>query len=256
MTKLKPMALAISLALSLLFFLLLRIVVYGSAYGSLAMMLGLSTMENLPLVESAMLITTGILCVNIYQLLSGKISLKFLKVETTLYFFVLLAVVMFKSLGVQEINLDITDIYSQVIEYPASVVINILLFVPLGAIAFKYSKSTLKASIFALTLIFTLEVLQYLLHLGIADVVDVFVDLFGFLIGYLAVSVIHELGFKIVPKDDCHIKVAYGPVDTPEKKPQLNSKSKMKIGSTVLFFAITSAVFTVGFWNSNSLRNG
>lgn len=252
MLKKKHKAVAIALPVSLLSFLMLRFVVYGSAYGSLAMMLGLSTMENIPLVECAMLLVCAVVFANVYQLASGRLFLPFIKAETILYFVVFVAIIMLKSRGVQEVNFDIFDIYRQIIEYPESVVLNILLFIPMGALVYKRSRSVLKASAFALIGIVAIEVAQYCFRLGIADVVDVAVDMAGFLIGCLTLSILHELGFRIESAGDSqHVKVVLyrQKGNRGEKDSKVGNKAGKRIIAATFLFAAVFAVFLFGFCN-------
>jgi hypothetical protein len=129
------------------------------------------------------------------------------RIETAVYFILSFAIIMLKSRGIQGVNLDFSDLYQSIIEYPASVLINLLLFVPMGAVVFRYIASAPRAFGLALVAIAGMETLQYVLHLGIFDVVDVVVNMVGFSLGYLTLGILKEAGFRIVRVDERRVRI-------------------------------------------------
>jgi hypothetical protein len=129
------------------------------------------------------------------------------RIETAVYFILSFAIIMLKSRGIQGVNLDFSDLYQSVIEYPASVLINLLLFVPMGAVVFRYSASAPRAFGLALVAIAGMETLQYVLHLGIFDVVDIVVNMVGFSLGYLTLGILKEAGFRIIRVDERRVRI-------------------------------------------------
>jgi glycopeptide antibiotics resistance protein len=199
---------AIAVVVSLAFFFALHFVVYGSTYSSLAMLIGHGMLDNWLVMEGVMLLVSAVLCANVYQVLINRFSVRFVRIETVVYCVLTFAIIMLKSRGIQGINLDFSDLYQSVIEYPASVLINLLLFVPVGAVVFKYVRSAPRAFGLALAAIVGMEALQYVLHLGICDVVDVAVNMLGFSLGYLTLGILKDAGFRVVREDRHHARIA------------------------------------------------
>lgn len=199
MRFIKKLFLTYSFAIALFF--CIRMVVLGSSYASLAMLLGLDFMQNATLLNSWLLVFTGLCATNFYQVLSNRISIYLLRLNGLVYVVVLLGITLLKSQGVQEVNLDMFDFYRQIIEYPCSVFLNVLLFVPLGVgLAFRV-KSLTKASCGALFLILILEIIQYSFSLGIADIVDVFINFMGFFVGYALVEGSRNKGLRFICRE-------------------------------------------------------
>jgi glycopeptide antibiotics resistance protein len=188
----------VALLWTLLFLLVLHFVVYGRASLSIGMMVGWETVRNPLLMEGSMLLLSGVLYANISQLLANRVSVRFVRVEAMAYFVVLFAVVMLKSPGIQGFNLDVSDLYREIIGYPVSVLVNLLLFAPVGMLAIRYVRSLPKALALALGLIGAIETVQYVLHLGIFDVVDIILNMIGFTVGYLVLGIMRDAGFRVV----------------------------------------------------------
>jgi glycopeptide antibiotics resistance protein len=241
---------AIAFISALAFWLSMHFVIYGSTYSSLVMLIGHDTMQNKLIVEGFLLLLSCALCVNVYQVLANRLFIPFLRVEAIAYFVLFFAVIMLKSRGTQEINLDFFDLYTSIIEYPASVVINLLFFIPVGAVIFRYIKSTPKAFVLALAFIVTIEVLQYLLHLGIADVADIVVDMTGFAIGFLVLGILKDAGFYIVHEDKSYARIAYSQKrdsDDTGVAAGKNERLAHRIIITCTFFAVLILGAGLGF---------
>jgi hypothetical protein len=203
---------ATALALALLFLFALHAVVYGRAFSSIGMMVGWATVGNPLVMEGSMLLLGGVFYANIYQLLVNRVFVRFVRVEAVAYFVVAFAVVMLKSPGIQGFNLDVSDLYREIIGYPVSVLVNLLLFAPVGAVAFRHVRSLPLALALALVLIGTIETVQYVLHLGIFDVVDIILNMIGFTLGYLVLGIMRDAGFRIA-----HDGTGWATVVRPQK---------------------------------------
>ena len=240
----------IAVSLSVTFYFVMRFIVHWSASSSLAMLVGTKTMENPFFVQGFLLLLSSAFCVNVYQLLTNRFSIRFIKVETVVYSILFFAIIMLKSRGVQEFNLDISDLYRSLIEYPVSVFANLLLFIPVGVLIFKYCKSMSKAFGLALAFIVAIETLQYLLHLGIFDIVDIVVDMFGFSIGFLTLSILKDAGYRIVREGKDQAKIA-----RPQKHERYGSEDveiravahKRKIILVATFSGVFIMTLIVGF---------
>jgi len=154
-------------------------------------------------------IISAIFFANVHQLIGNRFSALFIRIEVIVYLFALFAAVMLKSRGLQSFNLNILDLYIQLSRFPLTVVLNVLIFVPLGALTFKYIKSPRKAFPFALALILVIEALQYFLHLGVADIVDVVANMLGFALGYMPVCIMKKKGFSVDIIDRRHFKITF-----------------------------------------------
>ena len=202
------------LAFSFGFFCLLLYTIYNQLYSSVSFLIhgltgisGVRVLDNTQLVFCAVMALAALFGVNLNQLLANRINIRMVKIELIIYFVGLFAIVLLKSRGIQELNLDISDFYDQLTNYPASVIINVLLFVPLGALSRRYIKSTPKALAIFLAAIVLIEVLQYALSLGIADVVDVTVNMAGAYLGYAAAKLLSESGWSLDPLGDGFVRI-------------------------------------------------
>ncbi|MDR0499951.1 MAG: VanZ family protein [Coriobacteriales bacterium] len=206
--KQKIIKILVALIISICAWVMMRFVVYVSAFSSLVMLLGFKTMDDRLFVECVLLIFSILLYVNIYQLLSNRFSAKLIKIEAIVFFALLLAITMLKSIGTREINMDIFDIYSSIIEYPASVLINFLLFIPVGAVFFYFLKTFPKAFLASIALVVGIEASQYLFSLGICDIVDFTIDMIGATVGILIPSILRDYGYRIIYEDKYFLKIA------------------------------------------------
>lgn len=89
------------------------------------------------------------------------------------------SVVLLKSPGIREVNLDFGSLGIQVSEGPAAVWGNVLLFVPLGAILAGRLRGFWRPILAAALISFLFEMVQFVAALGIADVVDLACNVCG-----------------------------------------------------------------------------
>ena len=81
--------------------------------------------------------------------------------------------------------------------------------------------------------------MQYVLHLGIFDVVDIVVDMLGFSVGYLALSILSDIGFCIVLDSD----KKHARIDCPQKKEREAGKEIKEEGRSLKSTAILVSTF-------------
>ncbi len=180
--------------LSICVFVALVFIAFDSAYDSLSILVMSVGDADLYEYQGVLFIIFGafscFLFTGLRQLFIGCISKTYIVAFCVLYFIAFVLVVLFKSSGIREINLDVTDLFRQLIEFPVSVVLNVLFFVPIGIVlrlVLQRSWWSLPAALF---IICGVEALQYALSLGIADVADVLVNLYGAAVGYLVADMI------------------------------------------------------------------
>jgi glycopeptide antibiotics resistance protein len=236
--KLHASRLFAAIAASVLLFILLWYTVFMAAEIGFYMMFGPAMMDG-PFSPIALLIVSVcvIAGVDIYQLLINRLHVRFFKVQVVIYLLALAAVVFLKSRGVQELNLDVLDLYTSFIEYPASVVINTLIFVPVGALVLHVTGRMPRSLALGLLLIMGIECSQYLLHLGICDVVDVIVCFTGYTLGCLALSVTRDLGWRYVRIGNSHARIE-------RQKPQSRKPGKATLAAAVILVAIAISCAT------------
>ncbi|MCL1890449.1 MAG: VanZ family protein [Coriobacteriia bacterium] len=255
----KATRIILSFLASALLFCSLFIVMNGSMLASahaLAFSLGLGGSQVPYFIWAFTLFVSIVLFFNFYQLLGNRLSVLLLRADAIGYLVLLFVVVMLKTIGIQELNLNMFDLYTQIIEYPESVLFNILLFVPLGALAFRYIKSTLMALVLGLTLILAIETMQYLLHLGITDIVDVVVCMAGFAIGYFVVSLLWDRGFRFVSVGEKHRAIANVQQEAIMRDVSVDCKEEARKESNfsnknLALFLLTiglSVLFVIGFF--------
>ena len=131
-----------------------------------------------------------------YQLLSKHISRLYVHILFTYYCLILILTVMFKSPGISGYNFNPLNVWSQISNDCSTVVLNILLFVPLGCFLRFYMTSSAACSLCCLGLIFLCEFLQPLCNLGIFDVVDIICNFIGSITGCLAIELFQSRNAK------------------------------------------------------------
>lgn len=195
---------SVSLVVAAMTFAALVWMLYDDSFTSLAGVfsaVGIDPFSGSPAPLVCLGLASAVMFANVAQACLNRFWAPFFKVEAVAYFIVLLAVLFLKSQGVQEVNLNVGDVVEQVIEYPSSVLLNVALFVPLGGCLFTRAKSIPKAFVVALVFVLAVEALQYAFSLGIADVVDVLLNMVGFALGYLIPSLCSQEGVHLETGD-------------------------------------------------------
>ncbi len=149
-----------SLAVSAAIFALLLVAMRTSADSSMVMLahfFGLGNIHENTILELLALMVAVLAYFAVNQLLSNRLNKAYWKVLGGVYGVCFVSIVMLKSVGVREFNLDFSDILLQLIEYPVSVGMNFLLFVPLGAFVALRLKSLPKAVLLGLVSIGAIE---------------------------------------------------------------------------------------------------
>jgi glycopeptide antibiotics resistance protein len=249
----KSMKIIISLALSILFFWIFLDVINGSAYSNIAMLLsscGLATFINPLFFIILALLISIVIFANLYQIINNNFHVLFFKIEMAVYLVLFMAIVMLKSAGVQKININIMDIFTQIAEDPLLLLINILLFVPIGMIFFIYCKSALMAFVSAFVMIIVIETMQYIFCLGISDIVDVVANMVGFSLGYMSLDIAKEYGVHVVSEDMKYLKIVFPQKEAYTTQPSSCKKLfTMKKGIVTIAIALSFALmFFFGFY--------
>ena len=100
-----------------------------------------------------------------------------------IYFLVMILLLFFRVYHDNNINLNLLELFNFEIANLSQTILNFILFIPIGywLIHFK----TTSALLISLSLITFIEILQFISHRGIFDVVDILIDTFGIMIGYI-----------------------------------------------------------------------
>lgn len=110
-----------------------------------------------------------------------------------IYFIVMILLLFGRTYIGSYINLSLSNLLSFSKQNLLQNTLNLLLFIPIG---FLYKNKNIQFTLFSsLILVLSIECLQLITHRGIFDVVDIFLDLFGILIGYYLVK--HNIVGKV-----------------------------------------------------------
>lgn len=142
------------------------------------------------------------------QVLRNSFSIWFLRLLCILYLAALVWVALFKSVGVRGINLDLSDALSQVRDAPESLLANLLMFIPFGALIRAGSRrpAVLVAASLGTSLAF--ELAQYAFSLGIFDVVDIAANVIGSMAGFVAVDLLYAFGLRVTPAEPGYVRIS------------------------------------------------
>ena len=114
---------------------------------------------------------------------SHRIPTFVLRLLWVIYFLVMILLLFFRVYHDNNINLNLLELFNFEIANLSQTILNFILFIPIGywLIHFK----TTSALLISLFLITSIEILQFISHRGIFDVVDILIDTFGIMIGYI-----------------------------------------------------------------------
>lgn len=128
----------------------------------------------------AILIMTILVFTIVRALYTKRLSGILVRVIYVAYFIVLVYSLLLKNFGLQGVNFNlISFIKDAILIDPKVPLLNVLIFIPLGALfKFKYKN----VGLFMGTII-ALETMQYVFHLGFFDIGDVITNTVGFIIG-------------------------------------------------------------------------
>ena len=176
------------------------------------------------------------------QALCNSFNLRFLYLVVIVYAGMLVWVELFKSVGVRGVNFDITDILSQMSIAPESLLVNILMFVPLGALVRTKTARLRFALAIGLGIPLAFELVQYLFSLGILDIVDIAANFVGTLTGFLLADVLASLGVRIERCTETRVRVTLAR-HLSQESGRRNKLGRVLIGTGLCAFALLAFVF-------------
>ena len=114
---------------------------------------------------------------------SHRIPTFVLRLLWVIYFLVMILLLFFRVYHDNNINLNLLELFNFEIANLSQTILNFILFIPIGywLIHFK----TTSALLISLFLITSIEILQFISYRGIFGVVDILIDTFGIMIGYI-----------------------------------------------------------------------
>ena len=114
---------------------------------------------------------------------SHRIPTFVLRLLWVIYFLVMILLLFFRVYHDHNINLNILELFNFETTNLSQTILNLILFIPIG-----YWLKHLKISsvlLLSLLLITSIELLQFVSHRGIFDVVDILINTIGIMIGYI-----------------------------------------------------------------------
>lgn len=114
---------------------------------------------------------------------SHRISTFVLRLLWVIYFLVMILLLFFRVYHDNNINLNLLELFNFETTNLSQTILNLILLIPIG-----YWLKHLKISsvlLLSLLLITSIELLQFVSHRGIFDVVDILIDILGIMIGYI-----------------------------------------------------------------------
>ena len=114
---------------------------------------------------------------------SHRIPTFVLRLLWVIYFLVMILLLFFRVYHDNNINLNILELFNFETTNLSQTILNLILFIPIG-----YWLKHLKISsvlLISLLLITSIELLQFVSHRGIFDVVDILINTIGIMIGYI-----------------------------------------------------------------------
>ena len=106
-----------------------------------------------------------------------------------IYFLVMILLLFFRVYHDNNINLNFLELFNFETTNLSQTILNLILFIPIG-----YWLKHLKISsvlLISLLLITSIELLQFVSHRGIFDVVDILINTIGIMIGYIIFKTVH-----------------------------------------------------------------
>ena len=121
--------------------------------------------------------------------LSHRIPIFVLRLLWVIYFLVMILLLFFRVYHDNNINLNLLELFNFETTNLSQTILNLILFIPIG-----YWLKHLKISsvlLLSLLLITSIELLQFVSHRGIFDVVDILINTIGIMIGYIIFKTVH-----------------------------------------------------------------
>ena len=120
---------------------------------------------------------------------SHRIPTFVLRLLWVIYFIVMILLLFFRVYHDNNINLNLLELFNFETTNLSQTILNLILFIPIG-----YWLKHLKISsvlLISLLLITSIELLQFVSHRGIFDVVDILINTIGIMIGYIIFKTVH-----------------------------------------------------------------
>ena len=120
---------------------------------------------------------------------SHRIPTFVLRLLQVIYFLVMILLLFFRVYHDNNINLNLLELFNFETTNLSQTILNLILFIPIG-----YWLKHLKISsvlLLSLLLITSIELLQFVSHRGIFDVVDILINTIGIMIGYIIFKTVH-----------------------------------------------------------------
>ena len=120
---------------------------------------------------------------------SHRIPTSILRLLWLTYFLVMILLLFFRVYHDNNINLNLLELFNFETTNLSQTILNLILFIPIG-----YWLKHLKISsvlLISLLLITSIELLQFVSHRGVFDVVDILINTIGIIIGYIIFKIVH-----------------------------------------------------------------
>ena len=120
---------------------------------------------------------------------SHRIPTFVLRLLWVIYFLVMILLLFFRVYHDNNINLNLLELFNFETTNLSQTILNLILFIPIGYwIKHLKISSVLLLSLFLIT---SIELLQFVSHRGIFDVVDILINTIGIMIGYVIFKTVH-----------------------------------------------------------------
>ena len=120
---------------------------------------------------------------------SHRIPTFVLRLLWVIYFLVMILLLFFRVYHDNNINLNILELFNFETTNLSQTILNLILFIPIGY----WLKHLVISSVLLLSLLLitSIELLQFVSHRGIFDVVDILINTIGIMIGYVIFKTVH-----------------------------------------------------------------
>lgn len=173
----------------------------GIGFGLLAMFIGVggpSIMSQPAFMISIHSMVAVFFFIAVFQIAMNRYFIPLMKALPFIYIVIAFCLIMLKSRGVQGVNLNPLGVVVEFFESPTTVFFNMLVLVPLGALFRVKGVAVKRSCIAALAIVLCCEISQFVFSLGICDVADMILNIFGFAFGYCFADFVVSNGFKFV----------------------------------------------------------
>ena len=120
---------------------------------------------------------------------SHRIPTFVLRLLWVIYFLVMILLLFFRVYHDNNINLNLLELFNFEIANLSQIILNLIVFIPIGY-WLKHFKAT-SALLISLFLITSIEILQFISHRGIFDVVDILINTIGIMFGHIIFKTVH-----------------------------------------------------------------